>query len=77
MQVKIIKDSIKKYKTLSEVQRELLRRGVTISLQALGKAEKGKTRTLRFDVLSALVDMAYNGDWSKAGKALKSDLESK
>lgn len=75
MHMKIIKDARKKFGSLSEVQRELLRRNVSISLQALNTAEKGRTKTLRFDVLKALVEMTYDGDWGKAGKAIKSDIE--
>lgn len=75
MQVKIIKDSIKKYESLAEVQRQLLRRGVEISYVALHNALTGETKTLRFDVLSELVEMTYEGDWNKAGRGIKEDLK--
>jgi hypothetical protein len=75
MQMRILDDSISKFGSLPELQRQLARRGVDISHTALFNAHKGKTRTLRFDVLSALVDLVYNGDWGKAGKAIKSEVE--
>jgi len=77
MQVKIIEDSINKFGSLPEVQRQLIRVGVNISHTALYNAYQKKTKTLRFDVLSALVELTYDGDWSKAGKAIKKDVNDK
>lgn len=75
MQVKILEDAVKKYENLPGVQRALAVENVHISHTALHNAHKGKTRTLRFDVLAKLVELVYNGDWNKAGKGIKEDAK--
>lgn len=73
--MKILEDAVKKFGGMSEVQAQLIKRGLRISHTALYNSIKGDVQKLRPDVLVALVELVYDGDWVKAGKALKSDVE--
>ena len=73
--MKIVEDAVKKYGKLPEVQRVLAELGVHISHTALHNAFSGKTKTLRSDVESKLVELVYGGDWTRLGRARKADLE--
>lgn len=75
MQMKIVQDGVRKFGTVSKLQKALIRQGVDISHTGLNDAYKGKTRTLRFDILTALVYLVYSGDWVKAGKAIEADSD--
>lgn len=73
MQMKVVQDGVKKFGSVSKLQKALIRQGVDISHTALNASFKGETRTLRFDILTALVYLVYSGDWTKAGKAIEAD----
>lgn len=69
--MKIVLDAVDKCGSVSALHKELIRRGVDVSLAGVAKMAKGLTSSLRNDILAALVDIAYQGDWSKAGKSIK------
>lgn len=71
--VKILDEAIKRCGKVPTLQMELAAIGVKISTQALYSALKN-SESLRFDVLCGLVRLVYNGDWSKAGKAIEEDF---
>lgn len=71
--VKLLDDALAKYGSIPEIQRELTRIGADISITALYKAQSGRQRTFKPDVIVALVHLLYSGDWKKGGRVLEAD----
>lgn len=75
MRVKILTDGIAKCGSISALHRELIRAGASISLAALSRAQIRGNESVKFDVLLALVEVVYENDWIKFGKALRQTVE--
>lgn len=73
--VKILEDAVKKYGSIPDLQRALLRdANIEISHTALYNALSGTSGSIKPVVITAICHMVYNGDWTKCGKALDSDF---
>lgn len=68
---RIVKAASEKKKSLGELERELIRREIQTSRTQLSNALKGLTATLDTAVLFECMDIAYDGDWNKARKAVR------
>lgn len=72
--VKILEDAEKKFGSIPELHRELVRNGVQVSDTALYNAKTGVSATIRPSVISAICHLVYGGDWQKCGKAIDYDF---
>lgn len=71
--VKLLKDAETRVGSIPEVHRRLIKMGVEISVTALYNAASGESKSLKPNVIVALVHVAYDGDWKRGGKALETD----
>ena len=60
--------------TPNALQRELVRVGVNVSVEALRKAAGSGKESLRLDVLAGIVEVSFDGDWEAAGKLLRQEF---
>ncbi len=74
--MQIIKDAAAKTEkgSITDLQQELAGLRAKISAVALNNAATGQTKALQLEILCALVKIAYNGDWAKAGKVIESEF---
>lgn len=73
-EMKIFEDALKKHGgDLTLLHEDIIRRGFSVSRMTLWKLSKGRIKSLKPSFLRHLVDIAYNGDWSKAGSVIKND----
>jgi hypothetical protein len=73
--VKIIEKAVEKCGSVPELQRVLLTdAGVKISHTALYNALKGQSGSIKPQVVTAICNLFYAGDWAKCGKDLNSDF---
>lgn len=77
MRVKLLEVALDKFKGPSGLQKALVRHGVDISVSALSQAKKQNIQSMRFDVLSAIVSLAFSGDWKAAGKVIDAEFANK
>lgn len=72
--LKLFDDALKKHSNdLTNLHEDIIRRGGSISRVSLWKLQQGKIRSIKPNILALLVDIAYNGDWEKAGKVINAD----
>jgi hypothetical protein len=72
--MKIFNDALKKHgNNLTLLHEDIIKRGFSVSRVTLWKLQHGRIKSIKPNILAVLVDIAYNGDWEKAGKAIKSD----
>jgi hypothetical protein len=77
MRVKLIDEALKrlgKDAKLPDLQRALIRGGSNVTLSALINAQERGNKSLKFEVLCALVKVAFDGDWSEAGKYIEEEF---
>jgi hypothetical protein len=74
MGVKLLDEAAKRAGGVAELHRALIRAGVDISLSTLVNATSRANKSLKFQHLCAIVDVAFNGDWNEAGKLIEKEF---
>lgn len=72
--MKILEAAIKKEGSISALHKALIRHGINVSQSALSQAKNHSKQSIRMDILVGLVEIAFDGDWKKAGKFLKDEF---
>lgn len=75
--MKIVDIAVESVGSISALQQELVRRGISVSQSAISQARSQSKESLRLDILVGIVEVAFGGDWEKAGKLLKEEFGSK
>jgi hypothetical protein len=71
--VKFFAEAVKEVGSVPALHKELLRIGVDISDTALYNVMSGASKSLKPEIIVAIVHVAFAGDWKRAGKLLEAD----
>jgi len=77
MRMQIVEDGINKFGGIANLQFELARNGIRISITGLSNIVKRKNESIKFDMLCALVEIVYGGDWAKTGRVIEREFKKK
>jgi hypothetical protein len=74
MAMKLLDIAVEKYGNDSGLQQALAKIGVEVTSTGIWTARTKGKGALRPDILAGIVHLAFNGDWSKAGKIIDSEF---
>lgn len=77
MGMKFIEKGAKNCGGLAELHRKIVRRGVNVTQDALGKSIREKREGMNLGTLSAIVHEGFGGNWAAVGKLIDEEFGTK